>query len=112
MHHGNCVASAGKRGLQLQNASRVAGCYEIRLQRRDVGCLAIAKFVCRAGLHQVVDAGRTATDRRFGNFREPQSGNLLQKRSGLQTNALGVLQVAGIVERDVRVEGLAFRARR
>jgi len=105
------VAGFCERRLQLQEAAGISRGHYVCPQRGDEAGFAVAEFGCRFRLDEIVDSGGAAADGRFGNFEQLRAGNLLKQCPGLRTNALGVLQVAGIVKSHAGVERLAFGAR-
>jgi hypothetical protein len=63
-------------------------------------------------LDQVVYACGAAADCGFGNFEQGEAGDLGEKLAGLRANALGILEMAGIVDGYASLERMALGARR
>ena len=97
---------------KLQQAAGISGGDDVRVQGRDQLRFAIAQSVGRVGLHQIVDAGRAAADRRPREF-PPAPCRECAARSdrGCEAHALRVLQVAGVVIGDAQRQRISLRAR-
>ncbi len=77
------MAGTGERRPQLQDAARISGDDEVRLQRGDVIGFAITQFRGGFGLDEIVDSRRTTAESAFGDFQQLQIRNLLEQRAGL-----------------------------
>ena len=82
--------------LQLLDASDISGGHNIGPQRFYMSRLAVPERAGDFGLHDVVNAGRAATEMAFRNVEHREPG-LFQKRLRLGDNALAMLQRAGRV---------------
>ena len=92
------------------HASTAAGSRDSRNARpgrpsEQVVDLAVAKLIRRLGIKQVVDAGRAAAERGFGDFGDLEAGNPASRLARLLLHSLRVLQMAGIVIGDAHLRG-------
>ena len=68
--NGQVVSCPGKSRLQLEQASRVTGYYQVRVYARYVCCFSITELCGGFRLHEIVDTGRATTDRGFRNLQD------------------------------------------
>jgi hypothetical protein len=111
VEYGDWVRGFAEGGLELENAAGIAGGDYIGVKSGDEVCFAIAEFAGGVGLDEIIDARGAAADRRFGNFKEFEAGDLGEQLARLRADALGVLEMAGIVEGDTSAQGFTFGAR-
>lgn len=104
------MALAGEGRLELQEAARIAGGYCVGVERGDELGFAVAEGVCRVWLDKIIDAGGAAADGAFRDFCYLEAGNFGKQFTRLSADALGVLQVAGVVERDAKAQRISCGA--
>src|SRR6185503_15404881 len=81
----------------LENAARVRGRHDIRLDGRDVAGLAIAKLLRGIGLDQVVDPCAAAADLLFRKRHELEPWDRSQQIARRLADALRVREMTGVV---------------
>ena len=111
MHRRQRPSLALQRAAELQQAARVRRHDGVRPRRQDVSRLAPPQLVRRLGLHQVVDAGRTAAQPALRHVQHLQPGNGRQHLARRVAHPLRVLQVTGVVIGDAHPHGTARRPR-
>ena len=74
----NRLVHSAKFFADLKQASGIARDERFSFCANDVSSFALAQFVRRGGLDQVVNAGRSAADTAFGQFDQVESGNAAQ----------------------------------
>ncbi len=75
-----------------------------RIQRNNQLGFAIAQRVGSVRLNEIVDPRRAAADGSFWDFRELEARNISEQLARLRAHTLGMLQVAGIVERHAQAQ--------
>lgn len=101
------VALAAEAGHKLEEAAGVGGDDGRGVGVEEVGGLAIAEFVGRFGMEEVVDAGGTAAHGRLGDLGDLEARDRGEEGAGFEEDALGVPEVAGVVVGDAEREGVA-----
>lgn len=112
MNDGSVAAKTSQGGLELEEAAGVAGGDDIGVERGDELGFAIAEGIGGFGLDQIVDSGGAAADGVFRDFGEFELGNICQQLAWLRADALGVLEMARIVEGYAEAERISWRAGR
>src|SRR5438067_10913 len=87
----------------LQQAARVCARVDVGLGREDVLRLAVAELARCLRLREVVDAGAAAADLLLSRLDKLEPGDRPEQRARLQRDALRVLQVARVLERDAQL---------
>src|SRR5204863_8830497 len=105
-------AARAQKLLDLKSASRVGAGQKIRLDGEDVVRLARPDLFRAFGLHQVVDAGAPAALVALGDLDELEAGDAGEERSRRLPDALRVGEMAGVVVRDPRAQGMPGGDRR
>ena len=111
MHDGHPSSDLLEAGGNLQQTPWIAGDDGLRFSAHDVGDLAVAKLCRGFRLEQVVDAGGPAANLRFSHLAHLDAGNTLQQPARRHADALGVLQMAGVVIRDAQIDSSPWSAR-
>src|SRR2546423_9432647 len=93
-------ARAAERRAHLEQAARIRARVDLGLGREDVRGLALAERARRLRLDEVVDAGAAAADLLLGRLDELEAGDRAKQLARLGADALGVREVAGVLERD------------
>src|SRR5437868_5735445 len=104
-------ACTPQRGGDLDETARIAARVRVRPGGQHVRRLALAELPRSGGLEDVVDARTAAADLLLGRLEQRQAGNLGERRARLRLDALRVLQVARVLERDAELQPPALRAR-
>src|SRR5688500_4558208 len=111
MHDRHPGAPTAQGGLELKHATGVAGGDDVRLQWRNETSLTVPEVVRRARLDEIVDARRPAADVALRYLGQLQLRDARQQRAWLSSDALRVLQVAGVVIGDAQRQGVPLGAR-
>lgn len=98
MDDGCLLMQVGERRLKLEGAAGIASGDDISVELRDEPGFAIAQGFSGVWLNEIVNAGGAAADGGFGNFSKFQTRDAGEQSARLRAHALGVLQVAGVVE--------------
>ena len=93
VHNRSLLTVSRQRSLKLQQASGISRRHHVGFQWRDEPGFAISDGVGSVRLDEVVDAGGTAADGRFGDFRQLEFGDFRKKSARLRSHPLRMLQV-------------------
>jgi hypothetical protein len=116
MGGGKRPAGPAQRRGDLEQAAGIGADVEIGARGEHVSRLAVTERPRRVGLDEVVDPGAAAAQLLLGGLDELEARDRAQQRAGLLAHALGVTEVAGLLEGDAPLErvqrrGLAPRER-
>src|SRR6266699_4168624 len=111
MQRWDTLAQALQRSVNLQEAARISRCDDIGMHTQDMLSFALAQLVGRLRLDQVVDAGATAADVCLRNVHHLDPRNATQHLTWLQTDALRMGKMAGVMVGYAQLDGMARRHR-
>src|SRR6266849_8622609 len=107
MQRWDTLAQALQRSVNLQEAARIGRGDDIGMSTQDMLSLALAQLVGRLWLDQVVDTGATAANVCLRNVYHLDPRNAMQHLTWLQTDALRMGKMAGVMVGYAQLDGMA-----
>src|SRR6266516_4897784 len=111
MQRWDTLAQALQRSVNLQEAARIGRDDDIGMSTQDMLSLALAQLVGRLWLDQVVDTGATAANVCLRDVHHLDPRNATQHLTWLQTDALRMGKMAGVMVGYAQLDGMARRHR-